>query len=400
MITNYTRFVNCSSLNQIFNETTFQEGGAITAFQSEVLFYGNCSLVQNYAKNGGALYATESKVYVYGKIDIANNTAMETGGGIYVYQSELNCRSDSILNILGNNAIERGGGIHAISSSIKVEFRGKHVARYANRPLVSNYGGSVLYFTENQAKRGGGVLLEVNAKLYILKKETVDFVPGTYTITFTGNLPEYGGAMFVADNTNSGTCASVSYKMHSTSTECFVQALNLNDKRNFYLDICFKDNYAKYSGSLLFGGLLDRCTLSPFAEVYADSIPNESDIYPIQYKEIGFLCGNISGVSFFTLHKSSKIHVVSSDPVRICFCKEDKPDCSYQPSTIRVKKGERFTLNLVAVDHVNNTVSNTTIRSSLSSKFGGLGEDQLNQTHQIAVLSLILKLFPLTQSKS
>lgn len=39
-----------------------------------------------------------------------------------------------------------------------------------------------------------------------------------------------------------------------------------------------------------------------------------------------------------------------------------------------------FFVSLVAVDHINNTIENATIRSSLSSKLGGLGENQSNQT--------------------
>ena len=43
---------------------------------------------------GGALYATNSKVYVNGHMTIANNTASVSGGGVYLYQSEVNCEPD------------------------------------------------------------------------------------------------------------------------------------------------------------------------------------------------------------------------------------------------------------------------------------------------------------------
>ena len=241
------------------------------------------------------------------------------------------------------------------------------------------------YFIENHASRGGGIYLEVNAKLYILKKAGVIFVPGTHTLTFVGNSANYGGAVCVADDTNSGTCASTSYKSYSTATECFIQALALSDEKFPYFDLLFKNNYAQYSGSILFGGLLDRCTISPFSEVYSGSNPNEKDILPVTFKDISpvmfkLWSGTISGVSFMVLNSSSEVNAVKSNAVRICFCNNDQPDCNYQPPTKLVKKGEKFSVSLMAVDHINNTIGNTTIRSSLSSKLGGLGEDQLNQT--------------------
>ena len=44
----------------------FQEGGAITLFQSKVFFDGVYNLEHNHAENGGAIHSTESKLYVKG----------------------------------------------------------------------------------------------------------------------------------------------------------------------------------------------------------------------------------------------------------------------------------------------------------------------------------------------
>lgn len=75
----------------------------------------------------------------------------------------------------------------------------------------------------------------------------------------------------MADDTNSGTCASISYKIHSTFTECFLQILALHvigGKSLSVVNTVFTGNCGHISGSILYGGLLDRCTVSPFAEVY------------------------------------------------------------------------------------------------------------------------------------
>ena len=72
---------------------------------------------------------------------------------------------------------------------------------------------------------------------------------------------------------------------------------------------------------------------------------------------------------------------MSSSPIGICFCQDNIiPDCSYEPPTFLVRKGERFNVSLVAVDQVNHTIDSANVISSLSTHFGGLGENQLNQT--------------------
>ena len=168
--------------------------------------------------------------------------------------------------------------------------------------------------------------------------------------------------MYVADATYSGTC--------SPNNECFIQSLALYhsqyDNLNLELktmNIRFSENTATKQGSNLFGGLLDRCVPSPFAEVYLKQT--------ITY---------YSGVTYIqNISKITQLYSISSQPVRVCFCNsEHKPDCHYQLPTIIVKKGEAFNVSVVAVDHINNTVeANITI--SLSSSEGGFGEGQQTQ---------------------
>ena len=64
-------------------------------------------------------------------------------------------------------------------------------------------------FTGNAAEKGGGLSLEANAKLYILKYGVKYYDFNYDRITFTFNSADYGGAVFVDDVINSGMCASV-----------------------------------------------------------------------------------------------------------------------------------------------------------------------------------------------
>ena len=98
-------------------------------------------------------------------------------------------------------------------------------------------------FTNNTAQLGGGLSLEANAKLYILKY--YDAVGDYNTALFVANSAGYGGAVFVDDNTNSGTCVS------EPKTKCFLQVLavynNIALNRNFTTQcMYFSQNHAKF----------------------------------------------------------------------------------------------------------------------------------------------------------
>ena len=320
------------------NGVTSQEGGAITGFQSTVIFTRD-SVVRfsnNRASGGGALLATESTITIYGETTIANNMANSSGGGIFLKQSHLEIKG---MCQFVNNVAVRGGGIHASSSTIGV------------------FQPGTLHVTNNSAKFGGGIFIQVNPKLYILKN-TPTF---SYLMTLTGNHANYGGGLYVSDNINSGAC--------SPDIECFIQTLALHQGTSSDFisgvnteNILFSENTASEQGPNLFGGLLDRCIPSPFAELYLKQ--------RIHYSGATYL-GNISNI---------EIDSISSQPVRVCYCNsEHEPDCNYQPPTIRVQKGKAFNVSLVAVDQVNHTVdANVTI--SLSSSDGGFDEGQQIQS--------------------
>ena len=343
----YLKFKNCTELITAGNESTRQERGVITSVQSTVFFTRGSTthFSNNRARDGGAILAIESTIIMYGETIIANNNmttvANSIGGGISLKQSRLEIRGK--CNLVNNSAV-RGGGIHATSSTIAV------------------YQPGSLQLVNNNAEFGGGMYLNVISKLYVLKtEEKTESDSKSYFMNFTRNHANYGGAMYVADDTNSGTC--------SPGNECFIQTLALYTFNGIPPDttnILFSENTATKQGSNLFGGLLDRCILSPFAELYSK---------------------HYSGIIYFqsitenqNITKNAQINSISSQPVRVCFCNiKHKPNCSYQLSTITVKKGEAFNVSVVAVDQVNNT-ADANITNSISSSDGGFGEGQQTQS--------------------
>ena len=347
-------FENCmESPNKTEDELKVQEGGAITSFQSRILFTGVSKLVNNAARDGGAILATRSTLTMYSRTAIASNCATNSsgsGGGIYLLQSEVEIIGD--CNISNNHAL-KGGGIHAISSTITVHQQG-------NFNLINNV-----------ARNGGGMYLQVNSKLYLLKSDRS--VNTSDVLIFIGNHANNGGAVYVADDTNSGSCSS--------TAECFIQALalyikktNVNVKINT-LHVLFSKNTADEHGSDIFGGLLDRCIPSPFSEVYLKK--------KVHYSGVTYV-GNISNVT---------LDSIASKPLRLCFCTSDgQQDCSYQLPTIRVMRGETFTVPLVAVDQVNHSIESN-IASSLSSFDGCFGEDQQSQRIHQSCTNLTFNVF-------
>ena len=372
------------------------KGATIFAFQSTITFEGHCSMTNNQAETGGAINAIQSKLIVSGEVIISNNMATESGGGIFFSQSEMSCELGSRISLIGNSASQSGGGIHAISSFINVEFN-VHPYMDQRDHSISHYEylGSFLSFTENSASKGGGVYLEEGAKLYVLKKTEYRAsnpypdkpLKPLYVLTFASNSAEYGGAVYVSDKTYWGTCASPSYLVHSVSSECFLQTLGLHGRKYSNLNTAntnFENNRASVSGSTLFGGLLDRCTASAFAEVYLKS--ENVSIGGLDYL-----------INTSTIQSNSES--ISSYAVRLCFCQNNQPECSYHTDPIHVKKGENFTLHVVAVDQFNETVSNLSIYSYLSSYEGTLQEGQQLQSTGDGCTHLTFSAFSLQRSE-
>ena len=356
----------------------YQQGGAITGFQSSIFMDGTFIIRNNSAENGGAIYTTQSKVNVLGEVMITDNVASDNGGGIYLYQSELNCLGQSHLMLKGNTADQKGGGVHVISSLITVNFNSS----------VKHYTGSSVQFIENSAMLGGGICLVLNSYFHILRDDTRFLSYSNkplYVVHFTRNLAKFGGAVYIADDTNPATCASVSFRTHSPTTECFLQTLALLGKSTVkLLNIKFTQNRAKVSGHSLFGGLFDRCTVSPFSETY------EEHIFHQEYIE---LAGLPDGVAYLSLVSNVKIYEeISSEPIQLHFCRNGEPDSSYQGPNITVNPGEDFSISVAALDQVNHTVM-ATVRSSLFSNASGLGEGQLVQGIAEACTNITFTIF-------
>ena len=195
------------------------------------------------------------------------------------------------------------------------------------------------------------------------------------TVVFSGNSGTYGGAVFIADYTNTGACLPM--------IECFFQILatyrQISQSRELdSQNIVFSDNIAEY-GSSLFGGLLDRCIPSPLAEVFHG--------HKSPYRGVTYL-RSISNIT---------IDAIASLPVRICFCNsKGQPDCDFHLPMVKVKKGETFTIALVAVDQVNHS-----IQANVTTSTGSvLGEHQRTREVKSTCTDLVFNVFSSKESET
>ena len=309
-------------------------GGAVYLSKANLYFSsGNNTFVQNEAITGGAIQLNEGQlIFSGGNTMFVRNTA-DYGGGLYLTMSELKIRGESSY-ITRNRASKNGGGIHANNSTIIVE--------------------GAVYFVSNVAENGGGVSLERNAKLR-------GTLTGNGHINFVTNRAScYGGAIYIDDETNPGMCAAVNVEstIPSTESECFSKSVFFN----------MSDNSAGVSGSNLFGGLLDRCT-----------VQNESKLGIISFE-------NSSNID------KSQLDSITSHPVRLCFCRDGQPNCNYQPEPIQVNRGNLFSVGFIAYDQVHHAVD-ARIQCFLNSSAGWLGEGQQIQNITKACTELKYKLF-------
>ena len=335
-------------------ETSIPEGGGITAFMSTITLKGVANIQQNCAANGGGILASTSKLKLWGHFSFLRNSASDTGGTMYLQQSELNIKGYALLT--ENTANKKGGAIHAIGSSLSLILVRKS-------PLYA----SKLHIRANTADRGGGIYFEWNSKIYVMSRQEQN-------VYFENNVADFGSAIYVNDSTSIGTCATIQNRcaIEASQSRCFFQKGTPSQLTIIHKVFNFTNNVARKSGRVLYGGLLDRCTVTVNRYMYGTM--------DIKYAEQEGAFDYIRGYS-------------TSNPVRICFCRSnDVVDCSYTPPNVKVMLGYTFSLSLVAVDQMNRT-TNANVCAYLNNTTHRLGENQREQVTTTTCSSLTYNVY-------
>ena len=330
------------------HNTADGSGGALYGNLGSTVSISNSTLKNNIATYGGGIFLRVSTLFVNEAIEIYHNTA-KNGGGIYADSSKVEFQSAlripaNIQSEITDNIAENGGGIYAVATTIKLTQ--SHVNIDSNTATAN----------------GGGVFLQQSSKLYLFKKEYEDVAKRSQNILVTllinNNSAQYGGGIFVADDTESGPCRGRVTETGASQTifdECFIQTINVYGfKLNInYFNTFMTNNTATQSGADIYGGVLDRCTVSINTE-YQNSL---------------------NGLDYINKTvKSSTELSISSLPVQVIFCNYSKSE------HVLTRKGHTIKISVMAVDQIGNPV-NAAIQSSVVSEsgVGRLTEGQAKQ---------------------
>ena len=257
------------------------------------------------------MYISASNADIDGRNCFISNTADSRGGAIYARYSaiELNGKDLIVANATGSQCAEN----HASSNTSILQGSSSFVSNSAN------YGGGIYSessnltvvhnrtsYLNNTALRGGAQYFDVNSNFSLHQTAHVNFQDN--------NAAEFGGAIYVEDV--------------PSRNECF---FNIQNNQLLDLDttpLVFEKNTAGVRGSVLYGGLLNKCSFT------SDSYTNALELF-----NISILQGN-----------NGKGHSISSDPTQLCFCNKSKPNCTETTQSRSIYPGQQVEVAVVAID--------------------------------------------------
>ena len=250
---------------------------------------------------------------------------------------------------------------------------------FANCSFYANIGTSIwsynsnftlsgtILFSDNTAYEGGALAFYGESVVYISNNTNVTFINNT--------AENVGGAIFVRN--------PLPYVTHS----CFLQFLAINTSPQCsgcncalpQFNINFISNTAKEGGNTIFGAYLYGCSL--------DGARHCSSLVP--------LIQNSSHLNFEPSLKSD-LSVISSDPTRVCLCKNGKPNCTLifnNRSNYRYYPGEEFSISAAVVGDMFGTVAGSVYAQILpfsNATLGDLQHSQQTNSHDCAELKYSL----------
>ena len=187
-------------------------------------------------------------------------------------------------------------------------------------------------FISNAAVRGGAMHLDHQSSMYIQ--------PLACMLFENNKANEYGGAIYVVDITGNNTCPPV-LDLPSRN-ECFVYMISDEMSETGRINLTFQGNIAGKRGSVLYGGMLNKCNNSYLEE-------------------------NVLHLFNSSIKDETKVAAISSNPV-LCFCTESGPHerkCD-EEKRIDAFPGQKVNVSVIAIDQTDTPIQ-TAIHTGLIS---------------------------------
>ena len=268
--------VNVSFNSNVNISFTGNKGGvsaALLLYSSIISFHGTpLKLISiELSKNGGsAIVGSESKLnFTLTNLTIISNTAY--GSDIYVAKSTILVTNDSLItfhdsnvNFISNQG-QQCGGIMA-----------------SNGSRIAFVNNSKAFFIRNLGELGGAISLSSMSVLQF------DHRKSNTTLTFIDNEAQKGGAIFVDDRTY-----IYAHRLQASAIQKVGTATRLS----------FSGNMAQIGGSNIYGGWID---------------------WSAGNGNINFTTALWNSIEF----DDQEIDTIASDPLRICTCNNQVPNCS------------------------------------------------------------------------
>ena len=324
--------------------TADKYGGALHIMFSNFHFSGLTQFDRNSAMQAGAINVGSGGYLSFtGTTIFTNNSCASVGGGaVRTYVGHVTFNGTTVFD--SNHATGCGGGaIYSDRSDILFNGTGGFSDNTCGNTGGALYtrGGSTVsfygsfHFHNNRALEGGAISTEQDSLLRFMSP---------VELAFTDNQAMYGGAIFVLNRLTLNYCAK---KTLLPVEFCFFEVIGSGTHS---VHLLFTDNIA-VAGSVLYGGSLQECT------VVSTNTPNFTQNEPaIVY---------FQKISNITSHGITSL--ISSDPVRICFChpQNNTYDCEYSLPPLYRSPGQSFNFSVVAVDQSTNPVP-ASIRTTFS----------------------------------
>ena len=271
--------------------------GVVFLYQSNIFFCreSDVKFSENKAQLATVILANKSTMKFQQTAELVGNEG-RVGAAIALFNSsKLVFGDQSYITFLRNYAQLQGGAILADGSTIIVEIN------------------ATILFMENEAYNGGALALQNGAKI-MLKSHS--------QIRFRRNHAQYnGGALYIEEPILKFKSYLNIYKF-----KCFFR-LPPKISSQAIPSLIFSNNTADSAGSSLYGGWVNFCTNS-IGKVF-------ETVFHFQAQELS---------------------TVSSNPTRVCVCRDNLPDCSITHYNVTAYPGETFQISAVAVGQMNGTV--------------------------------------------
>ena len=372
-------FPETHTLNFTANMAT-NAGGGFVAIGSTVNTTGSLAFKTNSAMSGGGMYLEDTKANFSGRNYYNQNHAHYEGGAVYIRAGKVNL--NGVKHFVSNSAAMRGGSISAICTNLS--FSGTttiHRSTSQQGGAIHVVASSIIFecateLQNNSAQYGGAICLE-NSTVSFAKPcmeclgsdvtpepgscfinntalwggamqldhhSSIRFHPSASALFNHNRATEYGGAIFVVDTVGQNTCPP--FMRLPSRNECFFHVNSNEISQTGRVNLTFEGNTAGKSGSVLYGGMLNKCNYS-YSEDYIDTV----DLFNTSITHEPYTTETAS---------------ISSDPM-MCFCsKRGSPQCGRKVQNRDRFPGQKLNVSIIAIDQTNTPV-NTDIHTDLIS---------------------------------